>query len=214
MRLGRRKVGAIAQQIQMMNSLVKPEESLFDLKRFWEHSVGCAIIADALYTRKLIPLKSTIEFNDYWIAGLLHDCGKLALGFFFWDHFESVLERMGGSKTSFRETEKLLGEPANHEHLGRLLLMSANVGEELVTAVGTHHSAGDRPGDLVCLLHMANNICKDLGMAYLEGEASSYSDAVLEKLKLDTVRLDELRKTIGESVTGEIKILVERCSGK
>ena len=66
----------------------------------------------------------------------------------------------------------------------------------------------------VMLLHMANNICKDLGMAYLEGEASSYSDAVLEKLKLDTVRLDELRKTIGESVTGEIKILVERCSGK
>ena len=212
-RLGRRKVGAIAQQIQVMNSLVKPEESLFNLRRFWEHSVGCAIIADALYTRKLIPLNSAIEFNDYWIAGLLHDCGKLALGFFFWDHFESVLEKMGGSKVSFRETERMLGEPANHEHLGRLLLMSSNVGEELVTAVGTHHSTGDRPGDLVCLLHMANNLCKDLGMAYLEGEISAYSDGVLRTLKLDKGKLGELRETIGDSVTDEIKLLVDRCSG-
>ena len=212
-RLGRRKVGAIAQQIQMMNTLVKPEESLFDLRRFWEHSVGCAIIADALYSRKLISLRSKIEFNDYWIAGLLHDCGKLALGFFFWDHFEAILERMGGSDASFRETEKQLGELANHEHLGRLLLMSSNVGEELVTAVGTHHTTGDKPSDLVCLLHLANNICKDLGMAYLEGERSSYSDSVLGKLKLDTEQLGEIRQIIRDTVADEIRLVVDRCSG-
>ena len=47
-RLGRNKVGGIAQQIKMMNSLVKPEQSLFDLRRFWEHSVGCALVADRL----------------------------------------------------------------------------------------------------------------------------------------------------------------------
>ena len=41
-RLGMNKGGAIAQQVKLMNSLVKPEESLFDLRRFWEHSVGCA----------------------------------------------------------------------------------------------------------------------------------------------------------------------------
>ena len=36
-RLGVKKVGAIAQQVKMINSLVKPQESEFDLKRFWEH---------------------------------------------------------------------------------------------------------------------------------------------------------------------------------
>lgn len=49
-RLGLKKVGAIAQQVKMINSLVRPEESDFDLKRFWEHSVGSAIIADS-FTR-------------------------------------------------------------------------------------------------------------------------------------------------------------------
>ena len=84
-RLGVKKVGAIAQQVKMINSLVKPEESKFDMKRFWEHSVGCAIIADKLYTERHVKLQAEIEFNDYWIGSLLHDVGKLVIGFFFWD---------------------------------------------------------------------------------------------------------------------------------
>ena len=47
MRLGLKKVGVIAQQIILMNSLVKIKETSFDLRRFWEHSVGCALIDDA-----------------------------------------------------------------------------------------------------------------------------------------------------------------------
>ena len=35
-------------QVKMMNAIVRPEESRFDLRRFWEHSVGCALICDRL----------------------------------------------------------------------------------------------------------------------------------------------------------------------
>ena len=80
-RLGVKKVGAIAQQVKMINSLVKPQESEFDLKRFWEHSVGTAIIADKLVTDRLVRLEKPLEFSDYWIGALLHDVGKLVLGF-------------------------------------------------------------------------------------------------------------------------------------
>ena len=67
-RLGLKKVDAIAQQIKLINSLVKPEQSEFDRRRFWEHSVGCAMIADKLCTERLIPLRTKIELNDYWSA--------------------------------------------------------------------------------------------------------------------------------------------------
>ena len=79
----RRKVGCISQQIALINSLVKPEESAFYLRRFWGHSVGTAVIADKLYTEGMISLGT--ELNDYWIGSLMHDIGKFILCFFFWD---------------------------------------------------------------------------------------------------------------------------------
>lgn len=42
------KLGAVAQQVKMMNSFAKPEESKFDLRRLWEHSVGCSMLADKI----------------------------------------------------------------------------------------------------------------------------------------------------------------------
>ena len=120
-RLGLKKVGAIAQQIKMINSLVKPQDSGFDLRRFWEHSVGTAIIADKLYLGKKLPLKTAIEFNEYWIGSLLHDIGKLVLGFFFWEWFERVLEHVEKDNSSFRQAEARLGDLASHEHVGQLL---------------------------------------------------------------------------------------------
>jgi hypothetical protein len=56
--------------------------------------------------------------------------------------------------------------------------MNANMGEEIAQVVGTHHSLDETPGDLACLLHMANNLCKDLGLGYLADEKGQYSQVV------------------------------------
>ena len=63
-RLGRKKVGSIALQIKLMNSLVKPKDSQFDLRRFWIHSVGCAMVADKLCESSLLPLESRVTTSD------------------------------------------------------------------------------------------------------------------------------------------------------
>ena len=42
----------------------------------------------------MLPWKEELAFNDYWIGALLHDAGKLVLGFFFWDHFEEIIRRI------------------------------------------------------------------------------------------------------------------------
>ena len=70
-RLGYKKVGGIAQQIKIINSFVSPRENEFDLRRFWEHSVGSALIADRLYTRRMIDIDEKIDFSEYWIGALL-----------------------------------------------------------------------------------------------------------------------------------------------
>ena len=211
-RLGRRKVGAVAQQVKMMNAIVRPEESLFDLRRFWEHSVGCALICDRLYRDKLIQLDEELEFNTYWIGALLHDCGKLALGFFFWDHFEEILKQMGNAECTFREAEQEICEDANHEFLGQILLLRSNVGAPLVRAVASHHAIGAVPGALGCLIHVASNLCKDIGKGYLQDEPVVYSAEVLKALGLEKENIRELREAIGEEMVSSIDDFVDRCT--
>ena len=154
-RLGRKQVGAIALQIKLMNSLVRPKESEFDLHRFWRHSVGCALIADRLVKDQALTLPQPVPFDSYWIGALLHDIGKLVLGFFFWGHFQELLEKMGTEKLSFREAEKAMGDFANHEFMGKILLQRSKVGGNLVDAVGAHDTADGELSPLLCLIHLA-----------------------------------------------------------
>ena len=210
-RLGMKKVGAIAQQIKLMNSLVKPRESEFDMRRFWEHSIGVALIADRLVTGHMVSLKVEISFNDYWIAGLLHDIGKLPLGLFFWNHFEEILEQMARTGCTFRQAECELGDVANHEYLGQVLLLKARVGENLVEAVGRHNSPGQSPAPLTCLLHLADNLCKELGAGYLAEEPVTYANSALNALDLKEEDVDGFKEALGQQVLDEIRELVDHC---
>ena len=90
-RLGLKEVGSIAMQVMVVNSFVEASGTLFDFKRFWGHSVGCALAADKIYKSKQVQFAGELAFQDYWLGGLLHDIGKLVLGVFFWDHFSRVL---------------------------------------------------------------------------------------------------------------------------
>jgi len=117
-RLGLKKVGAIGQQIALINSFVAPEESAFDMRRFWEHSLACALVADKLVTHGLITLKREVSFNDYWLACLLHDIGMLVQGFFFWEWFERVVRTTDGGTISYHEAEQEMGGLVTHEFIG------------------------------------------------------------------------------------------------
>ena len=210
-RLGRRKVGAIAQQIAIINSLVRPEESEFDLRRFWQHSVGCALVADKLCSLNLLSLPAPLEFNDYWIGALLHDIGKLALGFFSWNWFEVLLNQMTRDQCSFRQAEAQFGDAVNHEYIGRLLLLHADMAPELVEVAGAHHSTPEAPSPLAALVHVADNLCKDLGLGCVPEEPAEYSDAMLQQLQLESAALHRLRESLDVAIVEEIQEMVDRC---
>lgn len=245
-RMGLQKVRAVAQQVKMMNTFAKPEESKFDLRRFWEHSAGCSMLADKIVDGELVEFEGTVEFDDYWIGTILHDVGKLILGLFFWDFFEVVLNNMQGTGAgaveakeaveatekkveegeehpasddpapqpgmiSFREAEKKMADTPHHELVGQLMLMKSNIKEELVGVVQSHHEITASSSTLVRLIHLVDNISKDFGMGYIEGEPSAYDPQVLETFGLDEDKLTTLKKTLSEFIVPEIKAMVGRC---
>ena len=210
-RLGNRKVGAIAQQIALINSFVRPEDSEFDMRRFWEHSLACAVVADRLCGEGYAVTADEVTFNDYWIAGLLHDAGKLVQGLFFWEWFERVLRMMDSDRCSFYEAEiELMGGMVSHDFIGELLLQKARMPTELIEAVGFHHSPGDSPSSLVSLIHVSNNLCKEIGLGFTENESAAYSSPALSALQLSEESIGELKDEMGESVVNEVKELVKQ----
>jgi HD-like signal output (HDOD) protein len=211
-RLGLKQVGAIVQQIKLVNGMVRPEKNRFDIQRFWQHSVGVAIIADKLYVEKRVLLPEAIPFDHYWIGGLLHDVGKLVMGFFFWDTFAGVLKRMNTPKTPFHWAEVRLGNPITHEQIGQFVLTRAKAESEIVEVVGCHNSIGRRPNGLTCLIHVADNLCKDLGLGYLEKERAVYSPSVLDALQVREEDLEKLKDAVGGPMVDEIEDLVGRCA--
>ena len=57
---------------------------------------------------------------------------------------------------------------------------------------------------MVRLVHVANNLCKDLGLGYLLGEQPEYDVDVLEALRIDQGRLEVLRERLAADVVDEI----------
>jgi HD-like signal output (HDOD) protein len=214
MRLGIKKVGSIVQQIQLMNSFVTSKDNPFDLRRFWEHSVGTALIADKISSTKAISFETHLEFNDYWLGTLLHDIGKFVLGLFYSEHFSKIANRVDSGQNSrrdFREVETAFGYAGLHEDVARMLLLKVDAGPALVEGVGNHHTGGENPSDLVSLIHVSNNICKELGLGYRAEEKAVLSPAVLQKLKISEEDVLEIGESLRESIVGEIKQVVDSC---
>ena len=93
-----------------------------------------------------MKIDGVLEFNEYWIGALLHDVGKLVLGFFFWDWVNRVQALRKDRNYSFRQAEAELGEVADHERVGRLLLLNADMGQEIVAARGHAPRPGRESG--------------------------------------------------------------------
>ena len=123
----------------------------------------------------------------------------------------NLLTRAESAARDFRQAEAQFGDVANHEYIGRILLMKAKMQRGLVETVATHHTGGKSPMALVGLIHLADNICKDLGLGYFPQVRGVYSEAILRTLKLTEKDIRQLQTSLGESLHAEIEDLVDRC---
>ena len=131
--------------------------SKLDPEAFWKHSVGTGFIARSIGQR----LKLDIEFC--FMAGLLHDVGKLVLDRFFSDFFRRTLELVHQkSLPSIQVEEEVLG--VNHAHAGGYLAVSWNLPDEVTEAIVCHHdpSMAKTFPKIASVVHLSNSICNYL----------------------------------------------------
>ncbi len=108
-----------------------------DLEAFWRHSVGCGVAA-----RNIAKFLNLPDIDRYYLAGMLHDIGKLILYREAPGQIETVLAQFDantdGSMLAFEE--KLMG--FNHSQVGSILLNEWKLPSSIVNAVKGHHDPG------------------------------------------------------------------------
>jgi putative nucleotidyltransferase with HDIG domain len=105
----------------------------FDLQTFWKHSAATAELTSGLVEALRIP-----SSGSAYIAGLLHDIGKLVLSQFFRDQFVQSMNLSQEQKIPLPEAElRVIG--VDHGHVGSWLIQRWNIPEEIGQAVAQHH---------------------------------------------------------------------------
>ncbi len=105
----------------------------FDLEQFWRHSIACGAAAQAI-----AKFLGSNDKEEYFIAGLLHDLGKLILCQYLPNEFNLALSNAQIKKCLFFESEKELFD-VTHQDVGAFLTRRWNLPQNLQNTVLFHH---------------------------------------------------------------------------
>jgi putative nucleotidyltransferase with HDIG domain len=175
-----------------------------NMDMFWKHSLGVGVIA------KLIAKKRNIDKKlqeGYFIAGLLHDIGKIPLNSTFYNEYLNIIGIQEKElKPLFVSEKQLLG--LDHTYVGNLIAEKWKLGEEISDTITYHHTPETYQGvqnDILFTVilsdHFANS--SEIGFSgnrYLENiypEAMQYLENDIE-LNLSNISMfnDEVAQEI------------------
>jgi putative nucleotidyltransferase with HDIG domain len=131
-------------QLAMVTPVIEDFQRLtrqckFPWREFWQHCIGTALV-----TREVMAnVPGTTEDADY-VAGLVHDIGKIVMAWSFPEHFAEIHRQAPAADRPLSVIEEaVLG--INHSELGALYLERHRLPELLVCAARYHHAPQKSP---------------------------------------------------------------------
>jgi HD-like signal output (HDOD) protein len=128
----------------------------FSWDRFWEHSSGCAMISRVFSEMLKLPTA-----GEEYVAGLLHDVGKILFGHHFPDEFGRALELAADEGLGMAEAEqRVFG--TDHAQLGQWLANRWNFPATVGSAIAWHHDP-ERAAEhqlLAAVVHLGDLLAK------------------------------------------------------
>ena len=136
---------------------------LIDMEAFWRHAVTTGVLAQAISEHC-----HTLHSDRLFVAGMLHDLGRLVIYLTLPDKAREVLYITGGDEWILADTEReVIG--FSHTDVGAELFKAWGLPEGFQTIARYHHQpqlAGDHEHD-VAIVHIA--------LAIARGQMTGYS---------------------------------------
>ena len=195
--LGLEEIANIVMTAQVFKSLGDYEGgSGFDRDAFWKHSVGTAFMTRGI-ARKL-----QTEVESAFLAGMLHDLGKVVLDRCFADYYAAVIKQVQNGKLFIAEAEyKCLG--LTHADVGEQLAIEWKFAEKYLYSIALHHNPNraTRYQRLVGLVHMADIMCRRAGYGSGGDDlVPDYNETVLDHFALGDRGVIILEETANEQL--------------
>lgn len=166
--------------------------------RFWAHTIGAGVSAKMLAAINDVPV---MEREELFVAGLLHDLGKIPFG----DEYIEVLNIAQKEQLPLIEVEReMMG--IDHQEVGLMIAEKWKLNEVITTCIGKHHNVEELSGELatqvayVALGNLYTNIL-DIGFAGNPFPAEKDAKYLLDLLKISPEDFGH----IGENVQEEIR---------
>lgn len=133
--LGVRQIRQLAMVTPVIEDFQKlAGTSRFPWREFWRHCIGTAIITREVTSSVQVPADET----DY-LAGLVHDVGKIIMASAFPQHFAEIHNQKPSGEHNLLDIEtEILG--LNHCELGGIYLRNHNLPPVLAEAAEYHHA--------------------------------------------------------------------------
>lgn len=169
----------------------------------WRHSQACAMGA------RLIAQRARYRQPDQaYIAGLLHDIGKVLLNHHLRQQYQEIVARVGGEVTFIEVEQEVLG--FDHAQVGALLAEKWNLPPDLVEAIGCHHQpkAAEKNRELTAITHLADALCMTMGLGLgVDGLYYKVEEDAVRLLKIKEEELEQLISRLADTLADRDTLL-------
>jgi len=164
--IGSRQLSMLALGVMAVTAFKNIPADFINMAAFWKHGIACGIIA-----RILSSYKRNTNTENYFLAGLLHDIGRLVIFRGFPHHEVEILDRASKKPQVLRHLEKeILG--FDHAELGGMLIKKWGLPGLFETACRCHHTPGDaQDPSMASIIHLADLIASAM---YFGNSGESY----------------------------------------
>lgn len=198
--LGFKTVRNIALSVFTYSSVVRRKKSVIDHVALWKHFVGVAVASELIAQLVGYPNK-----EELFVAGLLHDMGKVTLEFVSPEMFLAVAKLAKTLKISFFEAEKKLDLP-NHALISMKTIERWRLPELISQSCGGHHTpdtfSDSLYSDVISMVHVSDFFVNAIGY----GESYSYGGLELSPYALNLLGLKP------KTLTNYLKKLKEKLA--
>jgi putative nucleotidyltransferase with HDIG domain len=165
----------------------------FDLEKFWLHSIATGVIAKEI--AKKVNFRSS---EESFLAGLLHDIGKVILFKFLNDEFLLVQQQLEKEPMLFIDAEKKsIG--ITHNEIGNWLATKWNLPDDLSASILYHHTPvlATKHRTMVYAVHAADILARSLNIgAPGDKRIPVFSSDVWDDLKFSRQLIDKIYRDI------------------
>ena len=178
----------------------KSDFQALNMDGFWRHSLGVGVTAKLIAReRKIDPRK----LEDYFVAGLLHDIGKIPLNNRFPQEYVMAMSFSDRDRVSLEKSETMaLG--MNHCDIGKMIVEAWKLDSNIRGVVSCHHCPEEFSGkdkDLLYTVILANYFVNDFEIGFSGNRYPARPDQeTLDALGFSMERLEGMEDLVNQEI--------------